>query len=72
MNAKKLSAIAKRFFSSDLKALYKAGYFNDGNELTDNGRDMLEVLVLEKFMSALVKEAKKEIDNKKKNGNDDD
>ena len=53
----KLNAIARRFFSPSLKTLYKAGFVDGNNELTDSGRETLEVIVLEKHLTELVKEA---------------
>jgi len=64
--SKKLNAIAKRFFTPQLKVLYKAEFIDDKNELTDLGREHLEVIVLEKHMLELVKVAETvEKENKK-------
>jgi len=71
MKTPKLNAIARRFFSPALKTLWKAGFIDGDNELTEEGRETLEVIVLDKFMTELLKEAKK-ITSKKKKGEEDD
>jgi len=61
----KLTALAERFFSTNLKKLYKAGFIDEKNELTDDGREVLEILVLEQFMDELVGEAERKIKEEK-------
>jgi len=68
----KLNAIARRFFSPSLKTLYRAGFIDGGNELTDIGREALEIIVLDKFMTEFVKEAKAIISKKKENDEDNE
>jgi hypothetical protein len=63
---KKLSSIVKRFFTPELKALYKAGFINGDNELTDLGSEQLEAIVVEKHMDELVTAANDYISDKKK------
>ena len=69
---KKLSSIAKRFFTPELKALYKAGFVNGDNELTDLGSEQLEAIVVEKHMDELVIAANNYISEKKKKKDDED
>lgn len=53
----KLSALATRFLDKRLKKLYKAGFIDSCNELTDLGREHLEVVVLVKHLDELTKAA---------------
>ena len=62
----KLSAFARRFFDEKLKSLYRAGFVDGNNELTDKGREYLEVIVLEKYMDDLVVEANRIIEERRK------
>ena len=72
MTIPKLNAIARRFFSPSLKTLYKAGFIDKDNELTDEGRESLEAIVLDKFMEELLKEAEEILSKKNKNNKEKD
>ena len=60
----KLSSIARRIFSNDIKTLHSAGFVEDDLSITAKGRNRLLAILLEEHMDALVVEAKEEIAEK--------
>lgn len=61
----KLSAIARRMLDANTRTLVKAGYLDNELELTTEGEEALLAILTTANMEALVKEAKKEIRERK-------
>lgn len=61
----KLSAIARRMLDANTRTLVKAGYLDNELELTTEGEETLLAILTTANMEALVKEAKKEIRERK-------
>lgn len=61
----KLSALAKKFFDADTKALVKAGILDDGLNVVDEN-DLINDFIVEKFKKDLAIEARKWLQEEKK------